>query len=429
MKGPAAGALDDRSEAHSLSLAERFETLLETGRGLISTFDAEVVLARTLDAARRLLRADDCAVGVMEADGTPHILAGNGSLGISSSIVAEALRLRRAFAVNEAGEAELAPSSTGPAVAERSESVILSQARSVLCAPIHFRGETRHFLYVMSRHVRGLFGEDDRRIAQFVATLAGGALDNADGFRRVEAAEGEIRRLSGAVGRAQEEERRRLAFTLHDGAGQVLASTVIQLAELSRHAQSEDDRARIADIALQLRELLEELRDLTHELRPAALDRLGLASALYELAERTSSPDLEVTVMVEPREQPAIATELALPVFRVVQAALVNVIRHASARHASIRMHVLRDGHLRVEVDDDGIGFDTSAIPSDGGIGILGMRERASWIGGHMTLRSSPGAARWSLSMCHSRPDVPPPYGTRRVPKRAGWREMGRFST
>ena len=170
----------------------------------------------------------------------------------------------------------------------------------------------------------------------------------------------------------------------------MLASTVIQLAELSRRTHDEDQQARIGDIALQLRELLEELRDLTHELRPAALDRLGLASALHELAERASSPELEVSVVIVPRAPPPIPTELALPVFRVVQAALANVIRHAGARHACIRMQVEGE-RLRVEVDDDGIGFDARAVPSDGGIGILGTRERASWVGGDFALRSAPG--------------------------------------
>jgi two-component system, NarL family, sensor kinase len=135
--------------------------------------------------------------------------------------------------------------------------------------------------------------------------------------------------------------------------------------------------------------LLEDLRRLSHDLRPAALDRLGLGPALRELGEGFAAGGLEVDVRVDP-EDLGPAPEVAVHLFRVAQAALANVARHARVRRARVAL-VASGAAIRLEVGDDGAGFDPDSIAADAGLGLLGMRERASWLKGTFSLDSAPG--------------------------------------
>ena len=185
---------------------------------------------------------------------------------------------------------------------------------------------------------------------------------------------------------AQEAERRRIAQELHDQIGQNLTAVVLELKRLQGHVTDEwaDTLADAQELA---RESLEELRRISYELRPAALDDLGLASALEALAAAVARrADIEVALEVAP-DLPPLSAEVELTVYRIAQEALTNAVRHSGCTRARVRLSGEGDAvYLRVADDGRGLGV----LPRSGG-GVRGMRERALMIGGRLVLGVSDG--------------------------------------
>jgi signal transduction histidine kinase len=204
--------------------------------------------------------------------------------------------------------------------------------------------------------------------------------------RRVEERTYQLQRLLGNVISAQEDERRRVARELHDETSQLLAAL-----SMSLHAGP----AATADPG----ELLNRLQDGVHRLivnlRPAVLDDLGLAAAIDMLAE-TQLRRAGITVRCElaELERHRLAPAIEITVFRIVQEAITNIMRHSGATSVLIQGG-LDGGHVWVEIEDDGHGFDLAGIHPDGeslrGVGLLGMRERAELLGGRLTIDSAAG--------------------------------------
>lgn len=209
---------------------------------------------------------------------------------------------------------------------------------------------------------------------------------------------------------ASERERLRWAHELHDETLQDLSA--LKLVLQSARAQKDPERvAHMLDEAIQRVDgQVESLRGLITRLRPAALDRLGLAAGLEALATDTSwRSGLEVGVRVDlayeaGRHPVRLLPEIELAVYRVVQEALTNVTRHAAASRAVVTA-VEGPETLVVEVADDGAGFDQDA--SEPGFGLLGMEERASLVDGRLELTSKVGAGtrvRLTVPARHRRP-------------------------
>lgn len=193
---------------------------------------------------------------------------------------------------------------------------------------------------------------------------------------------------------AQEEERKRVARELHDHTGQWLTSLMIGLRRLGSMQLPEGERKAIADMRQNANRALEELHHLAFELRPSVLDDLGLVVALQRYVEdfeRRTGLHLEVELeaLAGVRLEPAL--EIAL--YRIVQEALTNVAKHAHAKTASVLLQSRADSLLLI-VEDDGCGFVVPDVGAGGGkhIGLMGMQERVSLIGGKLTIESSPGA-------------------------------------
>lgn len=174
---------------------------------------------------------------------------------------------------------------------------------------------------------------------------------------------------------AREEERRRIRRDLHDGLGPALAGAVFQLesACLLVDRDPEGAKARVAATSGHLQEVVADVRRLVHDLRPPALDDLGLVGALRQQASRLDPP-----ATVEADELPPLPAAVEVAAFRVVSEAMANVARHARARACTVLLRA-EEGVLHVEVTDDGIGI---AEGSQAGIGLIGLRERASELGG-----------------------------------------------
>ena len=187
---------------------------------------------------------------------------------------------------------------------------------------------------------------------------------------------------------AQEEERAWVAREVHDDAVQRLAVLHHELRELERQggAQVDGNGRRLDGIVAEVEDLASALRKLAHRLHPAAIEQAGLVTALRQLAgEISRTAGLPVDVQVE-ADGIRIPPREALALFRIAQEALRNAARHAEASRATVVLAADRDG-LELRVEDDGRGFDVAAVP-DGGIGLIGMRERARLVGGEADIQS-----------------------------------------
>jgi signal transduction histidine kinase len=183
----------------------------------------------------------------------------------------------------------------------------------------------------------------------------------------------ELEQLTRLMLRVQEDERRRLARDLHDEAGQVLSAVKIEL-EL-------DGRKEAGAL---VGRALAQVRDLSNLLRPSALDDLGLAPALQALAGDVGErARLEVALQTSDLGG-ALPPDVEVAIYRVVQEALTNVVRHADARHVRVDVH-RRRRDIVVAVEDDGRGLDGTRLPQ---LGLLGMRERVTALGGRLEVGS-----------------------------------------
>ncbi|MGW4792806.1 sensor histidine kinase [Nonomuraea sp. NPDC004297] len=215
-----------------------------------------------------------------------------------------------------------------------------------------------------------------------LATLTPYAADVAHAVRMA----ADLQRSRERILTAREEERRRLRRDLHDGLGQSLSAMAmtINMARLSLRSSPESADELLRELHTGMGAVTGDIRELVYGLRPPALDDLGLAGAVRELAGQ-SSPRTEVEVEGDLGDLPA-AVEVA--VYRIVQEALTNVRRHAEASRATI---VLRreESALRVLVADDGRGLSAS---HRAGVGLGSMRERAAELGGICVVSGEPGA-------------------------------------
>lgn len=199
---------------------------------------------------------------------------------------------------------------------------------------------------------------------------------------RVDAAVADVRSLSERVVGVQENERRRIARDLHDGVGQSLTALRIEL-EL---AQKSGETARLAEAARTCEEALSELRRVVRDLRPLELESGSLREALHALTERF---ELRTGVATSLRMSGEVRSEdTALCVLRILQEALTNVAKHAGAHEVGVTL-AAAGGEVRLEVVDDGAGFDPAAR-SDGA-GLPGVRERCAFLGGTVSIESAPG--------------------------------------
>jgi signal transduction histidine kinase len=229
------------------------------------------------------------------------------------------------------------------------------------------------------------FTDDDLRLAETFASRAAVAVDLServarDALRRVVA--------------AQELERRRLARELHDETGQALASILLGL----RGLEALPDPVRAHEALAELRELavvtLRDVRKLAVDLHPKTLDDFGFVSALERLLETWRE---ETGIAVELANRlggEELSPEAGTALYRIVQEALTNVVKHAAARHVSILL-AYKNGRVVAVIEDDGQGFDPAA--ESVGSGLEGMRERVGLLDGRFRIESSPNGSGTTL--------------------------------
>ena len=361
----------------------RLRRLIEVGRALVSQLDLETVLGRVLNAARDLTRARYAALGILDADRS---------------------RLERfvTVGIDDITRAQIGPLPDGRGVL----GVLISDPKplrltnvrdhprsygfpehhppmhSFLGAPILIGGEAFGNLYLTEKE-NGAFDEVDEESVVILAEWAAIAIANARSVAR-----DRLRRTM----EASERERKFWARELHDETLQGLAALRVLLGSALRVGTPEAMTHAMIQATDELGGEIDKLRGLITELRPAALDELGLMAAIEALIERSAATaGLEINTefalpQIGSRER--LDPELERTIYRLVQEALTNVVKHARAERVDLRVSMDGDA-VTVTVRDDGIGFDPATTSE--GFGLVGMRERLELIGGRVHISSAPG--------------------------------------
>jgi PAS domain S-box-containing protein len=268
--------------------------------------------------------------------------------------------------------------------------VVLAPERGTSAAPIG--------ALVLGKAEPGSWSADVIQTAAQVADSMAVALSNARLYSEVEAGREQLQALSRRLVEIQERERHFLADQLYNEAAQVLAGLKFQLNALAQELQGRAAGCEMRETALarldQLQQMadrvLAELHGLAVNLRPASLDRLGLAPALNQyLREFGAQAGVRVqfeAIGLEAVRLPA-AVETAL--YRISQEALDNAVRHGCPNTLGIGILYVQ-GRLSLMIEDDGSGFDRAEARRRGALGLLAMRERAEAIGGRLTIESQP---------------------------------------
>lgn len=223
-------------------------------------------------------------------------------------------------------------------------------------------------------------------ISELLLVVFAGSAISILTVRRLGRLEGETRALSARLVQAQEQERRSIARELHDEVGQSLSALLLDLGAAASEAD-EMFRVRLHSISETTERIVEEVRRIALSLRPSMLDDLGLVPALEwqarEVGQRTG---LVVEVLAE--ESAGLLSDAQRTcIYRVAQESLQNSVRHSGASRVRIGLRKQRSA-VSLEVEDNGNGFSVSRIR---GLGLLGMHERVSQLGGHLSVLSEPG--------------------------------------
>ena len=359
--------------------SDQLESLIEVGNALATELDPPRMLDLVARRLREILHARFVLI-LLESEYELRVEVAAGDVEESVPGAAIPLAGTKAGRVLERGQSERVDS----VIDDPESDLELTRALEMLTGlyvPMRLRNRTIGLIVAGDKLVPDRrFSSEDLRLAETFAARAAVAVDQARLIQR-----DALRR----VVRAQEDERRRLARELHDETGQALTSILLGLKSL----EDLDDVAALGQGVAALRErvvaTLQDVRRLAVELRPAALDDFGLEAALERLtagfAEQTG-----LKVELESRLQDdRLPEEVETVLYRIVQEALTNIVKHAQASRVSIVI-TQKPGAVGAVIEDDGRGFDPDQSV-DGGIGLIGMRERVALLDGSMTIEAAPG--------------------------------------
>jgi signal transduction histidine kinase len=366
-----------RRRTESERAVRRLEATAAIARAVGSETDLDRVLELIVKRGRALLDARSVILLLVEGD-TFHLAAGAGQVApsalggrfpISGSAMSEVLFSGRPERIHDV------PSRVR--ISERDLGV--GAAATALLVPLVYRNTPLGLLAAFDRFSGDpAFGDEEERLFLAFAASAATAVATA----RTVAEE----RLRHSIASA-EQERRRWARELHDETLQGLGGLQVLLSSALRRNDPDALDASVREAIDYIGTEIESLRTLITELRPAALDEIGLAPAIDSLGKRLAAVeglDVQLDVELSGRLEPEVETT----VYRLVQEALTNVAKHAHAER--VRVHVELDHDVvRIEVSDDGRGFDPEARVE--GFGLVGMHERVALARGQLEVKSAPG--------------------------------------
>ncbi len=363
-----------------------------------SLADLETSLDQALERTVASTKAD--AVGVLLWDEERQAFCYRSYRGLSDDFAAAMCCRRDEGIVGEVartGEAIQVRDATKDPRTFHADLVAAEGLKGFACVPLRSKRGVLGVLNIASRDERE-FSDHDMRLLEGIGGQIATALENVQLNIEIQRKDEMRRELLREVMAMQEEDRRRIARELHDEASQVIASLTANLEAIVSVLPEGGERA--ASLARKTQALsvkiLDEIHRLIYELRPSLLDDMGLVSAARWLAENNLEPNgvaVQFRTVGQPRR---LQPEIEVAMFRVIQEAMNNIVRHAAAKKAKVILY-FRKKSLGIHVSDDGKGFDVEeAINTRDrprGLGLLGMRERVELVKGTLKIKSEPGGA------------------------------------
>ena len=228
-----------------------------------------------------------------------------------------------------------------------------------------------------------------------IGSQIGIAVENASLYQELSQKEALRKQLLRRLLTAQEEERKRIARELHDDTSQALTSLLVKLKVMNEVDSLDAVRAQVDDLREDVSRTLDEVHDLALGLRSAVLDDLGLVAALRQYLKSFQREfRLLVDLQVLGGDDLRLSSQAESALYHILQEALINVAGHAQCKSISVVLQ-RRDASVIAIVEDDGVGFDVAQVmgsrPQKQNLGLYGMQERASLVGGLVTIESTPG--------------------------------------
>jgi signal transduction histidine kinase len=256
----------------------------------------------------------------------------------------------------------------------------------------------------------GPFLHEEQHLLNAIAKFLGETLERRRGEDERARYAAQLQALSQRLLDVQETERRAIARELHDHIGQLLTGLKLTL-EMSAPLLGEEAKEHLDHARRLVHDLMVQVRHLSLDLRPTMLDDLGVLPALLWHVERfTAQTSVQVDFKHAGLDGRRFGPAVETAAFRIVQEALTNVARHAGVKHVTVRSWSDHE-MLHVLVEDQGTGFEPQRVPATSH-GLTGMRERASALGGQLTIDAAPGVGTCilaALPLLRSTAGVPPP--------------------
>jgi signal transduction histidine kinase len=268
--------------------------------------------------------------------------------------------------------------------------MVAVKVESLIGAPLIVKGEPIGAVQVLNKAGGDQFDEDDLNLLTSFAAQSAIAIENTRLYQ-------DLRREQDRLIAVEEQVRRRLARDLHDGPAQLLAALIsdVDFAARLQERQPEKVPEELREVSSLAQKALRQVRTLMFDLRPVVLETQGLVPALASYVTRQQEMgDLERHFCVGGFAG-RLDASAERAIFSIVQEAVGNVRKHAQAGNVWISV-VEQEGELKVDVRDDGRGFDVGTLNAEydlrGSLGMLNMQERAEAIGGRLSIQSAPGA-------------------------------------
>lgn len=380
--------LEEQVERESARLRALYRVALESSRSL----DVQHVMQAGLESARAVMHMDAGEIHLLDRPSQQMSLRTFVGLPVEFVQQENLIRCGECLCGGVVARGQISVQSELRGAAKVTRRACLQHGFHALAAvPLIARGQALGVLALHNRAARE-FSSDDIALLNALGDQLGIAIENSSLYAEME---GRVQDLSQRVQHlAVSEERVRLAREMHDGFAQALSVLHLKL-ELARRAYAEG--SSIAPALTEMRQIMneayEDVRQAISDLHTPLSDDNKIASPLAEYVQNFALRyELEAHIQLEPAAEAArCSPEVGIQAIRIVQGALANVRKHAHARQ--LHMNVARlDGHLQIELGDDGQGFDPAQEIEAGHFGLDIMRERATGIGGALRVASQPNA-------------------------------------
>lgn len=374
-----------RAEERRQRSFDALSALYETGQILSSTLKREEIGSRLFEIMQRVCNLSAAVINLSDERGRLWVWHAVGSESLRHWACRTSAAQAARKAVLETQEPRLFHlQASGPDTTS-----LIGQ-----CLPLRARDQLIGVLEVYGSE--DLTEKETVQSLESLATQVASALVNARLYEELAEREHQLRDLVGRMLLAQEEERHRVAYDIHDGLAQLVVAAHQHLQAFRRvylpdSFRGQEDLDRALDL---VRQTVREARHVVADLRPPALDDFGLVTAIQQQVEELRAEDYKISYE-QTLGDVRLPVEVETALFRVAQEALTNARKHAHSARVQISLERL-EGVIRLQVQDWGRGFQPAGMTSDGGqgrrVGLSSMRERVVLLGGDFKIRSEPGA-------------------------------------